>query len=83
MQQDQLWNNFEIKLAFQISNNYITLPIYNSSDADAPILTDYVIALLRKHGDRDTVESECSRELQAFMGDNTPKFVAKLSTSLR
>ena len=37
-----------------------------------------MIALLKKHSDRDTVRAECLKELQAFMADKTEAFVTRL-----
>ena len=52
--------------------------IFDSSDADPPVLTEYVIALLSKHNARNTVEKDCLKELHEFMKDKTNAFVKKM-----
>lgn len=44
------------------------------SDADADVLADYVLALLRHDGDIGTVRSLCEEEIPDFLkeGENSP-----------
>lgn len=49
--------------------------LYQRSDADADILADYVLALLRHDGDTETVRALCMAEIPPFLGDDSPTFV--------
>ncbi|RDL38838.1 uncharacterized protein BP5553_03178 [Venustampulla echinocandica] len=49
--------------------------VCSSSDADADILADYVLALLRHDGDTETVRALCMAEIPPFLGDDSPLFV--------
>jgi RNA-binding protein 26 len=40
---------------------------YHSSDADADVLADYVLALLRHDGDMQTVRRLCEEEIPDFL----------------
>ena len=40
---------------------------HNSSDADADVLADYVLALLRHDGDMQTVRRLCEEEIPDFL----------------
>ena len=40
---------------------------YYSSDADADVLADYVLALLRHDGDMQTVRRLCEEEIPDFL----------------
>lgn len=52
----------------------ITLLTYavSSSDADADVLADYVLALLRHDGDIDTVRALCEQEIPDFLQEGAP-----------
>jgi RNA-binding protein 26 len=41
------------------------------SDADADVLADYVLALLRHDGDIDTVRRLCEEEIPDFLKEGT------------
>jgi hypothetical protein len=43
--------------------------IYNSSDADADVLAEYVIALLKHDGSADAVRKLCEQEIPDFLSE--------------
>jgi hypothetical protein len=43
------------------------LTCFHSSDADADVLADYVLALLRHDGDIETVRRLCEEEIPDFL----------------
>ena len=50
-------------------------PLFDSSDADADVLADYVLALLRHDGDIDTVRQLCEAEIPDFLKEDSTIFV--------
>lgn len=54
------WNGSQLK---DLAN------IYNSSDADADVLAEYVIALLKHDGDAGAVRKLCEQEIPDFLSE--------------
>ena len=53
------------------------------SDADADVLADYVLALLRHDGDADTVRELCEAEIPDFLKEDSAIFVRDVFDALR
>ncbi|EPE31296.1 RNA-binding, RBD [Glarea lozoyensis ATCC 20868] len=49
-----------------------------TSDADADVLADYVLALLSNDGDTETVRNLCMAEIPDFVQDNPTQFISDL-----
>jgi len=62
---------------------YLSGCLTQYSDADASILSDYIVALLQKNGDLPSLKKECNKELSAFMNTKTETFVEELFVFLR
>lgn len=56
----------------------LTITIY-SSDADADVLADYVLALLRHDGDENTVRQLCEAEIPDFLKEGKAIYLRKSS----
>ncbi|CZR62353.1 uncharacterized protein PAC_12250 [Phialocephala subalpina] len=54
---------------------WIVKRLENTSDADADVLADYVLALLRHDGDVVTVRALCEREMPDFLKEDSTVFV--------
>ncbi|KUJ10326.1 RNA-binding domain-containing protein [Mollisia scopiformis] len=54
---------------------WIVKRLENTSDADADVLADYVLALLRHDGDVETVRALCEREMPDFLKEDSTIFV--------
>ncbi|KAE8450530.1 hypothetical protein EG329_006261 [Mollisiaceae sp. DMI_Dod_QoI] len=54
---------------------WIVKRLENTSDADADVLADYVLALLRHDGDVETVRALCEREMPDFLQEDSTVFV--------
>ena len=59
----------------------LTIP-FNSSDADADVLADYVLALLRHDGDIDAVRQLCESEIPDFLKEDSSIFVRDVFDAL-
>ncbi|KFZ17608.1 hypothetical protein V502_04514 [Pseudogymnoascus sp. VKM F-4520 (FW-2644)] len=57
---------------------WIVKRLENTSDADADVLADYVLALLRHDGDIETVRSLCEEEIPDFLKEDSTIFVKDL-----
>ncbi|KAI1267123.1 hypothetical protein F5Y18DRAFT_379049 [Xylariaceae sp. FL1019] len=53
---------------------WIVKRLANNSDADADVLADYVLALLRHDGDTETIRQLFNDEIQDFLGADAPAF---------
>mmetsp|Transcript_43746 Transcript_43746/g.138268 ORF Transcript_43746/g.138268 Transcript_43746/m.138268 type:complete len:98 (+) Transcript_43746:137-430(+) len=53
------------------------------SEAEPPVLAEYVIALLKNDVALDDLKKTCNDELHDFLQDNTPLFVDKLFEDLQ
>ncbi|KAG0649451.1 putative RNA-binding [Hyphodiscus hymeniophilus] len=54
---------------------FIVKRLENTSDADADVLADYVLALLRHDGDVNTVRALCEAEIPDFLKEDSSIFV--------
>ncbi|KAM5348323.1 hypothetical protein ACJ41O_008147 [Fusarium nematophilum] len=54
---------------------WIVKRIENTSDADADVLAEYVIALLKHDGDRDAVRKVCEEEIPDFLSEDPKAFL--------
>ncbi|KAH9222087.1 hypothetical protein DL95DRAFT_518848 [Leptodontidium sp. 2 PMI_412] len=54
---------------------WIIKRLENTSDADADVLADYVLALLRHDGDTETVRQLCEAEIPDFLKEDSVVFV--------
>ncbi|CAL3965216.1 unnamed protein product [Diplocarpon coronariae] len=54
---------------------WIVKRLENTSDADADVLADYVLALLRHDGDTETVRQLCEAEIPDFLKEDSTIFV--------
>ncbi|KHJ35528.1 putative rrm domain protein [Erysiphe necator] len=54
---------------------WIVKRLENTSDADADVLADYVLALLRHDGDDETVRALCESEIPDFLKEDSVLFV--------
>ncbi|KAH7314129.1 hypothetical protein BKA65DRAFT_116330 [Rhexocercosporidium sp. MPI-PUGE-AT-0058] len=54
---------------------WIIKRLENTSDADADVLADYVLALLRHDGDTETVRQLCEAEIPDFLKEDSAVFV--------
>lgn len=54
-----------------------------SSDADADVLADYVLALLRHDGDTETVRQLCEAEIPDFLKEDSTIFVRDVFDAIR
>ncbi|KAH6996501.1 hypothetical protein BKA56DRAFT_471470 [Ilyonectria sp. MPI-CAGE-AT-0026] len=54
---------------------WIVKRIENTSDADADVLAEYVIALLKHDGDRDAVRKLCEQEIPDFLSEDPKAFL--------
>ncbi|KAI9746225.1 MAG: hypothetical protein M1818_000906 [Claussenomyces sp. TS43310] len=54
---------------------WIVKRLENTSDADADVLADYVLALLRHDGDTQTVRALCEQEIPDFLKEDSSIFV--------
>jgi RNA-binding protein 26 len=50
---------------------WIVQRIEDTSDADADVLAEYVIALLKHDGDADAVRKLCEQEIPDFLSEGT------------
>ncbi|OBT88176.1 hypothetical protein VE02_02454 [Pseudogymnoascus sp. 03VT05] len=57
---------------------WIVKRLENTSDADADVLADYVLALLRHDGDIETVRKLCEEEIPDFLKEDSTIFVKDL-----
>ncbi|KAI0150363.1 hypothetical protein GGR57DRAFT_472550 [Xylariaceae sp. FL1272] len=53
---------------------WIVTRLANNSDADADVLADYVLALLRHDGDTETIRRLFNDEIRDFLGADAPAF---------
>ncbi|CAI4210631.1 unnamed protein product [Parascedosporium putredinis] len=49
---------------------WIVKRLENTSDADADVLGEYVIELLRHDGDAKSIRELCKQEIRDFLNDN-------------
>ncbi len=56
------------------------MSIYLSSDADADVLADYVLALLRHDGDMQTVRRLCEEEIPDFLKEGEASHIPEYRT---
>ncbi|KAH7160309.1 hypothetical protein B0J13DRAFT_540942 [Dactylonectria estremocensis] len=54
---------------------WIVKRIENTSDADADVLAEYVIALLKHDGDREAVRTLCEQEIPDFLSEDPKAFL--------
>ncbi|SZF03542.1 unnamed protein product [Blumeria hordei] len=54
---------------------WIVKRLENTSDADADVLADYVLALLRHDGDKESVRALCEAEIPDFLKEDSALFV--------
>ncbi|ESZ98695.1 hypothetical protein SBOR_0933 [Sclerotinia borealis F-4128] len=62
---------------------WIIKRLENTSDADADVLADYVLALLRHDGDVDAVRQLCLAEIPDFLKEDTSNFVQDVFNALQ
>ncbi|KAM0134114.1 hypothetical protein ACHAO1_005802 [Botrytis cinerea] len=62
---------------------WIIKRLENTSDADADVLADYVLALLRHDGDINTVRQLCMAEIPDFLKEDTSIFVRDVFDALQ
>ncbi|KAJ8070776.1 hypothetical protein OCU04_001140 [Sclerotinia nivalis] len=62
---------------------WIIKRLENTSDADADVLADYVLALLRHDGDVNTVRQLCLAEIPDFLKEDTSIFVRDVFDALQ
>ncbi|KAL5348274.1 hypothetical protein ACLOAV_006756 [Pseudogymnoascus australis] len=62
---------------------WIVKRLENTSDADADVLADYVLALLRHDGDIETVRRLCEEEIPDFLKEDSTIFVKDLFDTLQ
>ncbi|RKF72966.1 putative rrm domain protein [Golovinomyces cichoracearum] len=61
---------------------WIVKRLENTSDADADVLADYVLALLRHDGDDETVRALCESEIPDFLKEDSVSFVRDVFDAL-
>ncbi|KAG9234951.1 hypothetical protein BJ875DRAFT_375332 [Amylocarpus encephaloides] len=59
----------------QVSRTAISSTSFLTSDADADVLADYVLALLRHDGDVETVRGLCMVEIPDFLKEDSATFI--------
>ncbi|KAH8653935.1 hypothetical protein BGZ60DRAFT_158270 [Tricladium varicosporioides] len=57
---------------------WIVKRLENTSDADADVLADYVLALLRHDGDVEAVRALCMNEIPDFLKEDSVRFINDL-----
>ncbi|PMD47294.1 hypothetical protein L207DRAFT_448907 [Hyaloscypha variabilis F] len=62
---------------------WIVRRLENTSDADADVLADYVLALLRHDGDTETVRQLCEAEIPDFLKEDSTVFVRDVFDAIR
>jgi RNA-binding protein 26 len=73
-----------------VGSSNASMPVYiidslsfHSSDADADVLADYVLALLRHDGDTETVRQLCEAEIPDFLKEDSTIFVRDVFDAIR
>ncbi|TAQ90240.1 hypothetical protein B7494_g1407 [Chlorociboria aeruginascens] len=62
---------------------WIVKRLENTSDADADVLAEYVLALLRHDGDTEDIRSMCMRDLPDFLKEDSAIFIRDVFEALR
>ncbi|EKD19717.1 uncharacterized protein L3040_001935 [Drepanopeziza brunnea f. sp. 'multigermtubi'] len=62
---------------------FIVKRLENTSDADADVLADYVLALLRHDGDTETVRTLCEAEIPDFLKEDSAIFVRDIFEAIQ